>query len=57
MADCCEDKSCVIDALRSRQSRTLKIVLAINAIMFLVEFIASLRELNGSAVRFSRQPG
>ena len=37
MADCCEDKSCAIDALRERQSATLKIVLAINAVMFAVE--------------------
>jgi len=36
MADCCEDKSCALDQLRGRQSSTLKIVLAINAIMFLV---------------------
>lgn len=37
MASCCEDKSCALDALRERQSRTLKIVLAINAVMFFVE--------------------
>jgi cation diffusion facilitator family transporter len=42
MADCCNDKACEIDALRSRQSSTLKIVLAINAIMFAVELTAGL---------------
>src|SRR6476661_6261259 len=36
MSDCCEDKSCAIDALRARQSGTLKMVLGINAVMFLV---------------------
>jgi hypothetical protein len=33
MADCCEDKACAVDALRERQSATLKIVLGINAVM------------------------
>ena len=42
MADCCNDKACEIDALRSRQSSTLKIVLIINAVMFLVELVAGL---------------
>ncbi len=42
MADCCNDKSCEIDALRGRQSSTLKIVLAINAVMFIVELMAGL---------------
>jgi Co/Zn/Cd efflux system component len=42
MADCCNDKACEIDALRSRQSSVLKIVLAINAIMFVVELSAGL---------------
>ena len=37
MADCCEDKSCALEALRNKQSGTLKIVLAINAVMFFVE--------------------
>jgi hypothetical protein len=36
MADCCNDKACEIDALRVRQSSTLRIVLAINAVMFVV---------------------
>lgn len=42
MADCCEDKSCAIKALKKRQSGTLKIVLAINAVMFAVVFAAGL---------------
>lgn len=37
MASCCEDKSCEIDALREKHSRVLKIVLVINAAMFLLE--------------------
>lgn len=43
MADCCEDKACALDALRERQSGTLKIVLVINAVMFFVELVAGLR--------------
>lgn len=42
MANCCNDKSCELDALRGRQSSTLKIVLAINAVMFVVELTAGL---------------
>jgi cation diffusion facilitator family transporter len=42
MADCCNDKACAIDALRTKQSATLRIVLAINAVMFVVEFAAGL---------------
>ena len=37
MDSCCEDKACALEALRERQSATLKIVLAINAAMFVVE--------------------
>jgi len=40
MAACCNDKSCEIEALRRRQSGTLKVVLAINAVMFAVEILA-----------------
>jgi len=46
MADCCNDKACEIEALRDRQSSTLKTVLGINAVMFLVELTAGL--LSGS---------
>lgn len=42
MADCCEDKSCALDALRVRQGSTLRIVLVINAVMFMVELVAGL---------------
>ena len=42
MADCCEDKACAVDALRGRQSSTLKTVLGINAVMFVVELTAGL---------------
>ena len=42
MADCCEDKACAVDALRERQSSTLKAVLGINAVMFAVELAAGL---------------
>ena len=40
MADCCNDKLCELEALRSRQSATLKLVLGINAVMFGVELTA-----------------
>jgi Co/Zn/Cd efflux system component len=42
MTDCCNDKACEIEALRDRQSSTLKIVLGINAVMFIVELAAGL---------------
>ena len=37
LATCCEDKSCEITAMRKSHGRVLWIVLAINALMFLVE--------------------
>lgn len=46
MANCCNDKACELEALQARQSSTLKIVLGINAVMFLVEITAGL--LSGS---------
>lgn len=46
MASCCNDKSCALDQLHSRQSATLKAVLILNAIMFAVELGAGL--LSGS---------
>lgn len=42
MANCCEDKACELDALRERQRHVLQIVLAINALMFVVESAAGL---------------
>ena len=38
MSDCCENKSCAVDALKVNQSKTLKIVLAINVLLFLIVF-------------------
>ena len=40
MDSCCENKASELSQLRLKQSRVLYIVLAINAVMFLVEFIA-----------------
>ena len=42
MNDCCEEKSCALEQLRHRQGRTLKIVLWINAVMFVVVLGAGL---------------
>jgi len=42
MTDCCSDKECAIEALKARQSATLKIVLTINAVMFVVELASGL---------------
>lgn len=42
MSECCNDKGCELEALRGRQGSVLKIVLAINAVMFLVEGTAGL---------------
>src|SRR5688572_16578993 len=37
MTNCCEEKSCEVVALASSHGRMLRIVLAINAVMFVVE--------------------
>ncbi len=42
MADCCCNTLSELEKLRSRQSRTLIVVLVINAVMFLVEFSAGI---------------
>lgn len=42
MSDCCSVKECAIEALKARQSATLKIVLAINVVLFVVEVTAGL---------------
>jgi cation diffusion facilitator family transporter len=34
MSDCCENKACAIDAMKAKQSKTLKIVLLINVFLF-----------------------
>ena len=36
MSNCCEDKSCAIEALQAKQASILKIVLWINAVMFVI---------------------
>ena len=40
MANCCEDKSCEITALREKHKHVLQIVLVINTVMFAVEGIS-----------------
>lgn len=42
MDTCCQDKACDLSALRDRQRRVLVIVLAVNAVMFCVEFGAGI---------------
>jgi Co/Zn/Cd efflux system component len=42
MADCCEGKGCALEALKERQGGTLKTVLWINAVMFVVVLAAGL---------------
>jgi len=42
MSDCCNDKACEIEALKAKQSSTLKAVLGINATMFAVEIAAGI---------------
>jgi len=42
MDDCCIDKTCAIDRLRERQSATLRVVLLVNAGMFVVELVSGL---------------
>jgi cation diffusion facilitator family transporter len=40
MAGCCNDKSCALERMQARQGTTLKLVLALNAVMFGVELVA-----------------
>ena len=42
MDDCCVDKTCAVERLRERQATTLRLVLAGNAVMFLVELVSGL---------------
>lgn len=42
MANCCQDKSCEITAMRANHARVLWIVLAINSVMFVIEGSAGL---------------
>jgi cation diffusion facilitator family transporter len=42
MDNCCIDKTCAVDRLRERQAATLRVALAANAAMFVVEIVAGL---------------
>ncbi len=42
MDTCCADKAVVLERLRERQAAVLRLVLVVNAAMFLVEFVAGL---------------
>ncbi len=42
MDDCCVDKACAVDSLRKSQASILKIVLFVNAAMFVVELVAGM---------------
>ncbi len=42
MSDCCQNKACELENLRQQHARVLWIVLAINAVMFVVELTAGL---------------
>ncbi len=42
MDDCCSDKTCAIEGLRGRQTATLRLVLLVNAAMFVVELVSGL---------------
>lgn len=42
MDECCVDKTCAIDGLRERQAATLRLVLLVNAAMFVVELVSGL---------------
>jgi Co/Zn/Cd efflux system component len=42
MTDCCNDKACAIETLKAKQTTTLKVVLAINAVMFGVELASGI---------------
>jgi Co/Zn/Cd efflux system component len=42
MDDCCNDKTCAIEQLRVRQATTLRVVLLVNAGMFVVELFYGL---------------
>lgn len=42
MDDCCIDKTCAVERLRERQAATLRLVLLVNAGMFVVELVSGL---------------
>lgn len=50
MSDCCSNKSCELEALRVKQASMLKVVLGVNAVMFVVELLAGLASGSASLV-------
>jgi len=42
MDECCTDKACAVDRLRERQAAALRLVLLVNAGMFIVELVSGL---------------
>lgn len=50
MSDCCSNKSCELEALRHQQAAMLKVVLGINAVMFVIELLSGLASGSASLV-------
>lgn len=50
MSHCCSCKSCELEVLRHRQAAMLKVVLGINAVMFVIELLAGLASGSSSLV-------
>ena len=50
MANCCEDKSCEITVLREKHGPVLKIVLIVNALMFVAESVSGWRAHSTSLI-------
>lgn len=50
MSDCCSNKGCELEVLRQRQAAMLKVVLGINAAMFVIELLAGLASGSSSLV-------
>ncbi len=42
MSHCCNDKGCALEPMQARQGNTLRLVLVLNALMFLIELTAGL---------------
>lgn len=42
MSNCCQNKSCELEVLRVKQATTLKTVLVINAVMFIIELMSGI---------------
>ncbi|HEX2831220.1 MAG TPA: hypothetical protein VHP37_33140 [Burkholderiales bacterium] len=56
MTDCCNDKGCPIEALRDRQASTFRTVLAINVVMFVVEFASGLTARSSALLSLRAHP-